>query len=139
MRQFKQDPATATIPVGICSSNEGDAFISEARDQGAVDVLPKPPTPEHLHRLLASIALQEREQEIEASLSAAQLSDDQGESEALLDLESDTPTTMDTFNSPVATETAAAADADASSPAAERKSTRLKLSKYSATLMSSSA
>src|SRR3546814_893664 len=107
MRQFKQDPATATIPVVICSSNEGDAFISEARDQGAVGVLPKPPTPEHLHRLLASIALQEREQEIEASLSAAQLSDDQGESEALLDLESDTPTTMDTFNSPVATETAA--------------------------------
>src|SRR3546814_20481466 len=37
MRQFKPDPATATIPVVICSSNEGDAFISEERDQGAVD------------------------------------------------------------------------------------------------------
>src|SRR3546814_10950181 len=72
MRQFKQDPATATIPVVICSSNEGDAFISEARDQGAVDVLPKPPTPEHLHRLLASIDLQEREQDIQATPHAAQ-------------------------------------------------------------------
>ena len=76
-----------------------------------------------------SVALRlvvEREQEIEASLSAAQLSDDQGESEALLDLESDTPTTMDTFNSPVATETAA--DADASSPAAEVQALRARVS-----------
>src|SRR3546814_8986218 len=62
------------------------------------------------------------------SLSAAQLSDDQGESEALLDLESDTPTTMDTFNSPVATETAADPDADASSPAAEVQALRARVS-----------
>src|SRR3546814_11077257 len=62
------------------------------------------------------------------SLSAAQLSDDQGESEAFLDLESDTPTTMDTFNSPVATETAADAGADASSPAAEVQALRARVS-----------
>lgn len=91
MRQLKQDPATAAIPVVICSSNEGDAFIAEARDQGAADVLPKPPTPEHLHRLLASIALQEREQEIAASLSAAELSDALDDSDGLLDTGQDAP------------------------------------------------
>lgn len=99
MRQLKQDPATAAIPVVICSSNEGEAFISEARDQGAADVLPKPPTPEHLHRLLASIALQEREHEIAASLSAAELSDTHDDSDGLLDPEPHVPaTTIDVLD-----------------------------------------
>lgn len=95
MRQFKHDPATAAIPVVICSSNEGDAFIAEARDQGAADVLPKPPNPEQLHRLLNSIALQEREQEIEASLTAAQLNDAADESDGLLDAEPAASAAMD--------------------------------------------
>ncbi|NGY06034.1 response regulator [Solimonas terrae] len=85
MRKFKQDPETAAIPIVICSSNEGEAFISEARDQGAADVLPKPPTPEHLQRLLTSIELRERELEIEASLSAAQNGDAVDEADVLLD------------------------------------------------------
>lgn len=93
MRQLKQDPITATIPIVICSSNEGHAFIAEARDQGATDVLPKPPTPEHLHRLLASLALQEREQEIAASLSAAELSDALDDRDGLLDAEPAASTT----------------------------------------------
>lgn len=83
LRQFKRDPATAAIPVVICSSNEGEAFIAEARDQGAADVLPKPPTPSHLQRLLASIEVGERALEIDASLAAAQAA---GE-ELMLDLD----------------------------------------------------
>lgn len=71
LRQLKQDPATAAIPIVICSSNEGEAFVAEARDQGAADVLPKPPTPAHLQRVLASIEQQSSQQEIEASLAAA--------------------------------------------------------------------
>jgi CheY-like chemotaxis protein len=91
MRQFKQNPETAAIPIVICSSNEGDAFIAEARDQGAADVLPKPPTPEHLRRLLMSIELQEREQEIEASLSAAQDPDPVDDNHVLRDDDSPAP------------------------------------------------
>lgn len=85
MRRLKQDPQTAAIPIVICSSNEGEAFIAEARDQGAADVLPKPPTQEHLQRLLMSIALREREQEIEASLSAAQAAEPVDDSHVLRD------------------------------------------------------
>lgn len=55
LRHLKADPQTATIPVVICSSNEGSAFVAEARSQGAVDVLTKPPSPEQLQRVLRQI------------------------------------------------------------------------------------
>ncbi|WP_028079915.1 response regulator [Solimonas soli] len=76
LRQLKLDPETATIPVIICSSNEGDAFVAEAREQGAVDVLPKPPTPAHLLRVLESVEQQNSAQEIEKSLAAAGLDEE---------------------------------------------------------------
>ncbi|NKF22772.1 response regulator [Solimonas marina] len=71
LRHLKADPTTATIPVVICSSNEGAAFVAEARDQGAADVLSKPPTPDQLERLLAALAVSARQSEIDASLAAA--------------------------------------------------------------------
>jgi CheY-like chemotaxis protein len=55
LRHLKADPQTATIPVVICSSNEGSAFAAEARSQGAADVLTKPPSPEELRRVLKQI------------------------------------------------------------------------------------
>ncbi|MBI3171076.1 MAG: response regulator, partial [Hydrocarboniphaga effusa] len=55
LRHLKADPHTAAIPVVICSSNEGNAFVAEARGQGAADVLQKPPTPEQLQRVLDQI------------------------------------------------------------------------------------
>lgn len=55
LRHLKADPHTAAIPVVICSSNEGSAFVAEARGQGAADVLQKPPTPEQLQRVLDQI------------------------------------------------------------------------------------
>ncbi|WP_028008599.1 response regulator [Solimonas flava] len=82
LRQLKQDPETAAIPVIICSSNEGEAFVAEAREQGAVDVLPKPPTPELLQRVLASVEQQASEQAIAQSLAAAGPADDAGDAEA---------------------------------------------------------
>lgn len=55
LRHLKADPRTASIPVVICSSNEGGAFTAEARSQGAADVLQKPPSPEQLKRVLQQI------------------------------------------------------------------------------------
>ncbi len=55
LRQIKANPDTATIPVIICSGNEGEHFVSEARDQGAAAVLQKPPTPQQLLQVLDSV------------------------------------------------------------------------------------
>lgn len=52
LRHLKADPHTASIPVVICSSNEGEAFVAQAREEGAADVLQKPPSPEQLQRVL---------------------------------------------------------------------------------------
>ncbi|WP_352890244.1 response regulator [Sinimarinibacterium thermocellulolyticum] len=58
LQHIKQDPQTADIPVVICSSNEGSAFVAEARSRGAADVLAKPPTPEQLRRVLQQLGTQ---------------------------------------------------------------------------------
>ncbi|MGH8631193.1 MAG: response regulator, partial [Burkholderiales bacterium] len=55
LQHIKQNPQTGSIPVVICSSNEGDAFTAEARSKGAVDVLQKPPSPEQLTRVLENL------------------------------------------------------------------------------------
>ncbi|MEW6167971.1 MAG: response regulator [Pseudomonadota bacterium] len=55
LRHLKADPRTAAIPVVICSSNEGESFVAEARSQGAADVLQKPPTPDQLRRVLEQV------------------------------------------------------------------------------------
>jgi CheY-like chemotaxis protein len=52
LRAIKSDERVADIPVVICSSNEGVEFNAFARSVGATDVLPKPPNPEHLTRIL---------------------------------------------------------------------------------------
>lgn len=55
LRQLKSDPRTLTIPVVICSSNEGEPFTQQARAQGAAGVLQKPPNPDQLLSLLRSL------------------------------------------------------------------------------------
>lgn len=55
LNQIKSDPATVTIPVVICSSNEGEQFIADARNRGAADVLQKPPSPEQLLKVLDNL------------------------------------------------------------------------------------
>ena len=56
LAHLKGDPQTESIPVVICSGNEGEDFIADARQRGAVAVLAKPPTPEHLSQVLDAVA-----------------------------------------------------------------------------------
>lgn len=64
LTQIKQGAQTSSIPVVICSSNEGEAFVQDARARGAADVLQKPPSPELLQRILQGLpALMPVEQE----------------------------------------------------------------------------
>lgn len=55
LRILKSDPRTAAVPVVICSSNEGDEFVLQAKTRGASDVLQKPPSPEQLAGVLANL------------------------------------------------------------------------------------
>jgi len=41
---LKKQPTTATIPVVMCTSKDGDAYMAEAQAIGAVDILSKPAT-----------------------------------------------------------------------------------------------
>lgn len=56
LRLIKADAALASIPVVICSSNEGPAFNAQARAAGATAVLQKPPHPDQLSRILDRLA-----------------------------------------------------------------------------------
>lgn len=55
LSRLKSDPETDSIPVVICSSNEGADFTAEARAKGAIGVLQKPPTPEQLVQVLDNL------------------------------------------------------------------------------------
>ena len=51
-RAIKQNPETSEVPVVMCTSNEGQEYVERAKRIGAVDILPKPPTENKLHRIL---------------------------------------------------------------------------------------
>lgn len=55
LRTIRLEPELSNLPIIICSSNEGDAFVREAKAQGATDVLPKPPNQVHIDTVLARI------------------------------------------------------------------------------------
>lgn len=55
LRVIKSDPLTAAVPVVICSSNEGEDFVRQAKARGASDVLQKPPSPEQFAGVLANL------------------------------------------------------------------------------------
>lgn len=75
LAEIKHDPRTQKIPVIICSSNEGKDFARKASDRGALGVLPKPPTAEHLERILSGLQAfsQELREEDEPSSKVASL------------------------------------------------------------------
>ncbi len=52
LKNLRANAGTASIPVVICSSNEGPEFNAQARAAGANCVLQKPPNPEQLYRIL---------------------------------------------------------------------------------------
>lgn len=49
---LKNQPGTASIPVVMCTSKDGDAYMAEAHAIGAVDILSKPATPGSLEIVL---------------------------------------------------------------------------------------
>lgn len=52
---IKNDPATAHIPVVMCTSNDGEAYIKEARSHGALGTLLKPPASGKLEAILVAV------------------------------------------------------------------------------------
>ena len=57
LRIIKENPETATIPVMMYTSMEGEVYFSQARALGAVNVLPKQLAPAALHDMLQKIHL----------------------------------------------------------------------------------
>jgi len=53
---IKANPATAHIPVVMCTSNEGEEYIKDARSIGAFGILPKPPTEAKVKEILEAVA-----------------------------------------------------------------------------------
>lgn len=52
---LKSDGETAHIPVVMCTSNDEEPYQIQARDKGALGILPKPATPEKLNAVLEAI------------------------------------------------------------------------------------
>ncbi|MCF6281769.1 MAG: response regulator [Candidatus Polarisedimenticolaceae bacterium] len=55
---IKKNPAISSIPIVMCSANEGRDYVTAALSYGAIGILPKPPTKD---RLADIVALIERE------------------------------------------------------------------------------
>lgn len=51
-KAIKQNPETSEVPVVMCTSNEGEEYLEQAKSIGVVDILPKPPTETKLHKIL---------------------------------------------------------------------------------------
>ena len=64
VQEIKSDPQTATIPLMMYTSQEGELYVSQARALGAVGVLPKTVRPVDVSRILYQLhLLQDRRQD----------------------------------------------------------------------------
>ena len=54
---IKSNPGTATIPIMMYTSKEGDLYVSQARALGAVGILPKKVEPAELYQVLNKLGL----------------------------------------------------------------------------------
>ncbi len=52
---IKSRPATSAIPIVMCTSKDDADYIEQARAHGAVDILPKPATPNALNTVLENL------------------------------------------------------------------------------------
>jgi CheY-like chemotaxis protein len=57
VRAIKNNPATATIPIMMYTSQEGELYVGQARALGAVGVLPKQIKPVEVSKVLKSLRL----------------------------------------------------------------------------------
>jgi CheY-like chemotaxis protein len=55
LEALKADNDTKRIPVVMCTSNDDESYQRQARDKGALGILPKPATPERLSAILSAI------------------------------------------------------------------------------------
>jgi CheY-like chemotaxis protein len=53
MKKVHANPATAHVPVVICTGNEGDSYFEEAVSEGASSLLSKPPSDEGIQKALS--------------------------------------------------------------------------------------
>lgn len=80
VRALKRNPKTATVPVMMYTSKEGELYISQARALGAVDVLPKDVQPGLLFDMLLKLGLvrDRRQGEGDGESAERRRSDDEG-------------------------------------------------------------
>ncbi len=83
---IKSNPATATIPIMMYTSQSGELYVSQARALGAVGVLPKQIKPVEVNELLKSLHLVDavRRQPEEAGKSRGAVADRQAEVDRML-------------------------------------------------------
>jgi len=87
VQAIKGDPNTATIPLMMYTSQEGELYVSQARALGAVGVLPKTVRPVDVSRVLYQLHLlpdrrQQRSPLFDAAAAAAQAAAGDGEAAA---------------------------------------------------------
>jgi len=75
MQKIHQEPQFKSIPVVICTGNDANSYMDEAKEKGAVTVISKPLTSDVVKNVLASITRQSpvsKTQQLE-NLSASQV------------------------------------------------------------------
>ncbi len=59
-RRIKNDPATADLPVVLCTSAEGEEFERKAEEAGVMSILSKPPAMQALQQIIARLEQEEK-------------------------------------------------------------------------------
>ena len=86
---IKNNPETATIPIMMYTSQEGEVYVGQARALGAVGVLPKQVEPVELSKVLESLRVIGREQEVETPVRQEAAAESSGEYPVLETLDHD--------------------------------------------------
>jgi len=86
---IKNNPDTATIPIMMYTSQEGEVYVGQARALGAVGVLPKQVEPVEVSKVLASLRVIGGDDEAAVTAEAATSTDGTGEYPGLETLDQD--------------------------------------------------
>ena len=90
VQAIKSNPATATIPIMMYTSKEGDLYVSQARALGAIGILPKQVEPAQLYEVLNNLKLVEERRSPESSaMSRVVMMDDLSEENTVPDATED--------------------------------------------------
>jgi CheY-like chemotaxis protein len=91
VQAIKSNPATATIPIMMYTSKEGDLYVSQARALGAIGILPKQVEPTELYEVLNNLELvSERRTQDAPARNRVVMMDDLPEQAAPTDIMEDT-------------------------------------------------